>query len=68
MIWEDNYFSLLPGENRELTATYAHNQLQGTSPVVEVQGWNVSPSDDFRTVNGLNQVQVVAHPGSRSVL
>jgi exo-1,4-beta-D-glucosaminidase len=39
VIWEDNYFSLLPGEKRELTATYA--LPRGVKPAVEVQGWNV---------------------------
>ena len=41
VIWEDNYFSLLPGEKRDLTATYT--LPRGAKPVVEVQGWNVSP-------------------------
>ena len=43
VIWEDNYFSLLPGEKRELSATYAAEQLHGAQPVVELQGWNVKP-------------------------
>jgi len=41
VIWQDNYFSLLPGERREVTATYA--QPRGTKPVVEVGGWNIAP-------------------------
>ncbi|HWC58876.1 MAG TPA: glycoside hydrolase family 2 protein, partial [Verrucomicrobiae bacterium] len=41
VIWEDNYFSLLPGEKRDITATYT--LPRGGKPVVEVQGWNVSP-------------------------
>ena len=43
VIWEDNYFSLLPRERREVSATYAADQLHGTNPVVELQGWNVTP-------------------------
>ena len=43
VIWQDNYFSLLPGEKREVTATYAADHLHGTHPVVELQGWNVTP-------------------------
>ena len=43
VIWEDNYFSLLPGEHRELRATYAEHPSQAARPVVEVQGWNVRP-------------------------
>jgi exo-1,4-beta-D-glucosaminidase len=42
VIWEDNYFSLLPGERREVSATYAADRLHGTRPVVELQGWNVA--------------------------
>jgi exo-1,4-beta-D-glucosaminidase len=42
VLWEDNYFSLLPGERRELTATYRARDLAGAAPVVEVEGWNVT--------------------------
>ena len=41
VIWQDNYFSLLPGEKRDITATYT--LPRGVKPVVEVQGWNVAP-------------------------
>ncbi len=43
VLWEDNYFSLLPGEKRELSASYDADQLQGAKPVIELQGWNVRP-------------------------
>jgi exo-1,4-beta-D-glucosaminidase len=42
VLWEDNYFSLLPGERRELTATYRARDLAAAVPVVEVEGWNVA--------------------------
>jgi exo-1,4-beta-D-glucosaminidase len=42
VIWQDNYFSLLPGEKRELTATYDTRQLLGAAASVEVQGWNIA--------------------------
>jgi len=42
VLWEDNYFPLLPGEKREITARYRAADLQKAEPVVEVQGWNVS--------------------------
>lgn len=42
VIWQDNYFSLLPGEKREVTATYA-KLPRGVKPVVEVTGWNIQP-------------------------
>lgn len=40
VIWDDNYFSLLPGEKRQITATYAALP-NGAKPVLDVGGWNV---------------------------
>jgi exo-1,4-beta-D-glucosaminidase len=40
VIWDDNYFSLLPGEKREISATYAPDLVRGPSPMVELAGWN----------------------------
>ena len=42
VLWQDNYVSLLPGEKREVTATYRAQELGTAQPVVEVSGWNVS--------------------------
>jgi exo-1,4-beta-D-glucosaminidase len=41
LLWQDNYFSLLPGETREVSATYNTKDLRGSVPVVAVEGWNV---------------------------
>jgi exo-1,4-beta-D-glucosaminidase len=41
VIWEDNYISLLPGEKREVTATYRTSELGMGNAAVEVSGWNV---------------------------
>jgi len=41
VIWEDNYISLLPGEKREVAATYRASDLGSATPVIEVSGWNV---------------------------
>ena len=41
VIWEDNYISLLPGERREITATYRAIELGASKPAVKVSGWNV---------------------------
>ena len=41
VVWEDNYISLMPGEKRELTATYRASELGAAKPAVEVSGWNV---------------------------
>jgi exo-1,4-beta-D-glucosaminidase len=40
VIWQDNYFSLLPGEKRDVTATYHAKNLGAAKPVVVVEGWN----------------------------
>ena len=42
VLWEDNYVTLLPGETRELAATYAPKDLGGAAPVVTIDGWNVA--------------------------
>jgi len=41
VVWEDNYISLLPGEKREVTATYRASKLGTERAVVEVSGWNI---------------------------
>jgi exo-1,4-beta-D-glucosaminidase len=40
VIWQDNYFSLLPGESREVTATYRVRDSGKTGAFVAVEGWN----------------------------
>ena len=41
VVWQDNYISLLPGEKRDIAASYRSADL-GTLPAhVEVRGWNV---------------------------
>ena len=42
ILWEDNYFSLLPGEQREVTASYSSSALAGDSAVLEVEGFNIA--------------------------
>ena len=36
--WQDNYFSLLPGEKRELTVRFATEDLGGAAPFVRLDG------------------------------
>ncbi len=40
VLWEDNYISLLPGEKREISATYRADELRGEKPSVQISGWN----------------------------
>jgi len=44
--WDDNYFSLLPGESREVTATFAAKDAGRATPTLEVGGWNVESDFD----------------------
>jgi exo-1,4-beta-D-glucosaminidase len=43
VLWSDNYFSLLPGETKTVTASYGSSSLAGAKPEVAVEGWNVPP-------------------------
>ena len=39
--WQDNYFSLLPGESKRVTAHVPAYALQGASGHVKIEGWNI---------------------------
>jgi len=41
IVWEGNYFELMPGEKREVMATYATKLLVGAKPRIRVDGFNV---------------------------
>ncbi len=41
VLWQANYISLLPGEKREVSASYRTAELGAARPVVEISGWNV---------------------------
>jgi predicted glycoside hydrolase/deacetylase ChbG (UPF0249 family) len=45
VLWDDNYFSLMPGESKTATASIAEEDLHGTEPAVEVSGWNLKTAD-----------------------
>ncbi len=42
IFWSDNYFSLLPREQREVTASYDPSDLDGKEAVFEVGGYNIA--------------------------
>ena len=44
IFWSDNYFSLLPGEKKSVTAKFDSASLQGASPELVVEGWDVEPT------------------------
>jgi exo-1,4-beta-D-glucosaminidase len=43
IFWSDNYFSLLPGEKKSVTARYDNSSVAGATPELFVDGWNVDP-------------------------
>jgi len=49
ILWDANYFSLLPGESKEVDATFAAEKLNGAVPVVKVEGWNIATELIFPT-------------------
>jgi exo-1,4-beta-D-glucosaminidase len=45
VFWDDNYFSLLPGEERILSASYEIGDLHGAHPVIQVSGFNIAAGE-----------------------
>ncbi|MDF2538546.1 MAG: type domain protein [Herbinix sp.] len=44
VFYEDNYFSLMPGEVKEITLDFKEKHLNGAEPRFEMEGFNVEPS------------------------
>jgi len=44
IFWDDNYFSLLPGEEKTVTATGNPDDLDGQEPYLELDGFNIVPA------------------------
>ncbi|MGA9121321.1 MAG: sugar-binding domain-containing protein [Bacteroidota bacterium] len=45
---DDNYISLLPGEQRVVTARYALKDLDGQPPVLRTTGWNLKNVESLK--------------------
>jgi exo-1,4-beta-D-glucosaminidase len=45
VLWEDNYFSLLPGAERIIAVSYDPSELHGAHPVIQVGGFNIAPGE-----------------------
>lgn len=45
VFYEDNYISLLPGEQRSVDLTFATADLAGEAPRLAVEGWNIVPAE-----------------------
>ena len=39
--WEDNYITLLPGENRDIKARFSGRLLNNSDVNVKIEGWNI---------------------------
>ena len=44
IFWDDNYFSLLPGEEKTVVASFLKSDLNGQQPFLYIDGYNVSPT------------------------
>ena len=42
VLWDDNYFSLMPGETREINLAFPQVEFGAKGLTVQVDGWNVS--------------------------
>ena len=42
--WSENYVSILPGKTRDLTVRFHPDQLDGQTPFLKIEGWNIIPS------------------------
>ena len=44
VLWDDNYFELMPGESREISVRYLSGGALDGSPELTVDGWNIEPA------------------------
>ncbi|MGH9712382.1 MAG: glycosyl hydrolase 2 galactose-binding domain-containing protein [Candidatus Acidiferrales bacterium] len=44
VLWDDNYFELMPGESREISAGFLSREALNGSPELAVSGWNIEPA------------------------
>jgi exo-1,4-beta-D-glucosaminidase len=61
VLWDDNYFELLPGESKTVTALYEAGQLQNVQAAIEFGGWNVIKQTLALSAAPEKQPKSVAH-------
>ncbi len=44
IFWDDNYFSLLPGEEKSVAVSFAVADLGGSEPALTIDGYNIAPT------------------------
>ncbi len=50
VLWEDNYISLLPGEDRLVAARFPGKHSIGSHPTLKISGWNIET--ETRAIGG----------------
>jgi len=45
VLYSDNYFSLLPGEAKEVTLEFDEKNVEGNEVIVQIEGWNVQAAE-----------------------
>jgi exo-1,4-beta-D-glucosaminidase len=45
IFWDDNYFSLLPKEKKQVKVEFSEKDLGGETPVLAIDGWNIAHSE-----------------------
>jgi exo-1,4-beta-D-glucosaminidase len=45
VVWEDNYISLLPLEKRVIRVEFDLKSLDGDTPIIKVDGWNINTTE-----------------------
>jgi hypothetical protein len=43
IFWDDNYFSLLPGEEKTVSVSFAEPDPEGGEPLLTIDGYNIVP-------------------------
>ncbi|MGB7845833.1 MAG: beta galactosidase jelly roll domain-containing protein [Candidatus Acidiferrum sp.] len=44
IFWDDNYFSLLPGEEKTISVSAEIDDLGDSDPILEIDGYNIAPA------------------------
>jgi exo-1,4-beta-D-glucosaminidase len=65
IVWQDNYFMLLPEEKRTVTASFQSRDLGAATPTVVVDGWNVAPASSAATGVRSPRTDIAFAPASR---
>jgi len=54
VLWNDNYFSLLPGERKKLSAVISKSVVGNTAPDIRIKGWNICDTLNYNRKKSKN--------------